>query len=120
MELEGTSLYIFTEDNPMRKVLSIILSKYGLFDIFILLMIMIQAIVVVYENPIMYHDENQLKLLDAASKVMFFIFLAEALIKSIVYGFYLNGPNSYLRNGWNIFDFTIVIISIITGLYNII
>ena len=56
MELEGNSLYAFSETNPVRKFLSVILNKYGLFDICILIFIMIQAIIIVYENPIMYHD----------------------------------------------------------------
>ena len=67
MELEGTSLYVFSEQNPVRRVLSISLSKYGLFDIFIMLIILIQAIIVVYENPLMYHDEYQIKLIQTAS-----------------------------------------------------
>lgn len=31
-----------------------------------------------------------------------FIFTIEMAIKMISYGLLINGPNSYLRNGWNI------------------
>jgi len=39
------------------------------------------------------------------------IFLLEAMVKIIAYGFLLNGEMSYLRNVWNILDFTILIIT---------
>jgi hypothetical protein len=42
------------------------------------------------------------------------IFITEALLKSIVQGFLFNGPGSYLKNGWNIFDFFIVLVSAAT------
>ena len=36
------------------------------------------------------------------------------VIKVIVFGLFLNGPNSYLRNGWNILDSFIVFVSIVS------
>jgi hypothetical protein len=36
----------------------------------------------------------------------------EMIIKVIVLGFAANGPKSYIRGGWNILDFIIVIISL--------
>ena len=42
------------------------------------------------------------------------IFCLESLLKIIVYGFVINGPESYLRISWNIMDFIIVIFSIIS------
>lgn len=41
------------------------------------------------------------------------IFLLEALIKIIAYGFLTNGETSYLRKSWNQLDFFIVIVSIV-------
>ena len=41
--------------------------------------------------------------------VFMVIFTFECVLKIIAYGFTMH-PNSYLRNGWNILDFTIVII----------
>lgn len=34
-------------------------------------------------------------------------------MKVLVYGLVKNGPDSYLKDGWNVFDFVIVIISIV-------
>lgn len=41
--------------------------------------------------------------------VFLVVFSAEAVLKIIAYGFLLH-PGSYLRNGWNFLDFTIVVI----------
>jgi len=42
------------------------------------------------------------------------IFALESILKIIAFGLIFNGPNSYLRNAWNINDFVIVIFSIIS------
>lgn len=49
-----------------------------------------------------------------ADFVLTVFFFIEALFKIIAYGFLLNGENSYMRNGWNIMDFIIVIFSVIS------
>lgn len=36
------------------------------------------------------------------------IFIAECLLKVVAYGFILE-PNTYLRSGWNVLDFTVVV-----------
>ena len=41
--------------------------------------------------------------------VFMVIFTAECVMKIIAYGFLLH-PGAYLRNGWNIVDFIIVVI----------
>lgn len=46
------------------------------------------------------------------------IFTLESLIKIMAYGIIMNGNESYFRNLWNIFDFIIVVISVII-LFNI-
>ena len=40
------------------------------------------------------------------------VFVLEVLIKTIAYGFLLNGDESYLRKPSNIFDFMVVIFSV--------
>ena len=52
---------------------------------------------------------HTLKILDTIFNV---IFIIEAMIKIISFGFVTNGPDSYLRNNWNIMDFLIVVVSI--------
>lgn len=42
------------------------------------------------------------------------IFLIETLLKMIAFGFMTNGRNSYLRSPWNLLDFTVVLLSMIS------
>jgi hypothetical protein len=44
--------------------------------------------------------------------ILTIIFTIEAILKIISLGFLFNGNESYLRNSWNIIDFTIVLISV--------
>lgn len=48
-----------------------------------------------------------------ASTIITGIFILEMVMKVLVYGLVKNGPDSYLKDGWNVFDFVIVIISIV-------
>ncbi|KAJ8386898.1 hypothetical protein AAFF_G00164950 [Aldrovandia affinis] len=41
------------------------------------------------------------------------IFTVEAFLKVIAYGLLFH-PNAYLRNGWNLLDFIIVVVGLIT------
>lgn len=42
------------------------------------------------------------------------IFVIEMLLKIVAKGFVINGKHSYLRGGWNILDFFIVTISLVS------
>lgn len=42
------------------------------------------------------------------------VFLCEAAMKIITFGFVGNGPPSYLRNPWNLVDFTIILLSLVS------
>jgi hypothetical protein len=42
------------------------------------------------------------------------IFTVECILKVISYGFVRNGEDSYLRSGWNILDFLIVVVSLVS------
>jgi hypothetical protein len=41
-------------------------------------------------------------------------FSIEALIKIITCGFLFNGKKSYLRSGWNLIDFIVVLTSLVS------
>ncbi len=41
-------------------------------------------------------------------------FISEAVLKILSFGYLFNGQNSYIRNGWNVIDFTVVVISIVS------
>ena len=46
---------------------------------------------------------------EVAESVFVIIYLIEAVVKIIAYGFILH-PSAYLRNGWNILDFVVVVV----------
>lgn len=60
-----------------------------------------------------YSDRDSLtsynNVLDILNEIFTFIFLAESIIKILAMGFIMHS-NSYMRDGWNILDFFIVIL----------
>jgi hypothetical protein len=60
-----------------------------------------------------YSDRDSLtsynNVLNILNKIFTFMFLGESIIKILAMGFIMH-ENSYLRDGWNILDFFIVII----------
>ena len=59
-----------------------------------------------------YNDRNSHnqwnQALDIAGYVFTAIFTAESVLKIIAYGFIMHS-NSYMRNGWNLIDLSVVI-----------
>ena len=47
--------------------------------------------------------------MDAAEPVFTFLFTLEMLTKIVAMGFFLDA-RSYLRDGWNVLDFTVVVV----------
>jgi hypothetical protein len=46
--------------------------------------------------------------IDKTNTAFTFIFLAEAMMRIVAHGLILD-PTSYLRNGWNLIDATVVV-----------
>ncbi len=53
-------------------------------------------------------------MLESLEYVTTTIFLLEMMVKVIATGFIINGPESYLRFGYNVVDFIIVLASVIS------
>ena len=118
-KLEGKSLYIFTEKSPVRINLNKLIAKGSGFEIFIMLIIIIQSIAITFENPVAQFEADKLFIINLVSRIITVIFILEAIVKVIVSGFLMNGPNSYLKDGWNIFDFLVVVSAIFSEIYDI-
>jgi len=58
------------------------------------------------------------KILAISDIVLTSFFILEALLKIISNGFIFNGDQSYLRMGWNIIDFVVVITSTVSIIIN--
>jgi hypothetical protein len=80
---------------------------------FIFGIVVISSILMLFDNPL--EDPNQFffQVLYIINQVITGIFVLELMVKVIVYGLIANGESSYLKNGWNILDFVIVLTSIL-------
>nr|XP_058951235.1 voltage-dependent N-type calcium channel subunit alpha-1B-like isoform X1 [Pocillopora verrucosa]XP_058951236.1 voltage-dependent N-type calcium channel subunit alpha-1B-like isoform X1 [Pocillopora verrucosa]XP_058951237.1 voltage-dependent N-type calcium channel subunit alpha-1B-like isoform X1 [Pocillopora verrucosa]XP_058951238.1 voltage-dependent N-type calcium channel subunit alpha-1B-like isoform X1 [Pocillopora verrucosa] len=107
------ALFCLSETNPLRELSkSIVVSK--VFEYFILLAIGANCIVLALNTPLPKNDRTDMaQQLEAAEYYFVGIFCVEALLKIMAFGFVLH-PGSYLRNGWNILDFTVVVVGVIS------
>lgn len=75
-------------------------------------MIAINSLLLVLDSPSL-EDEYQKKTINSLLGIISYIFIAECLVKIIAAGFVF-GPTTYLKDGWNVLDFVIVVFSILT------
>ena len=107
------SLFIFSEENFIRKYAKIII-EWGPFEYMVLLTIIANCIVLALEEHLPEFDKTPLAVQLEATEVYFLgIFCVEALLKIVALGFCLH-RGSYLRNVWNIMDFVVVVTGFIT------
>ena len=68
---------------------------------------------VTLESPLADPESDSYQFYEKANIIFTVIFVLEAIIKIVAFGFVNNGKTSYLRISWNQLDFFIVIISVI-------
>uniref|UniRef100_A0A3B3S5J0 Voltage-dependent L-type calcium channel subunit alpha n=1 Tax=Paramormyrops kingsleyae TaxID=1676925 RepID=A0A3B3S5J0_9TELE len=82
------------------------------FDIFILLAIFANCVALGVAKPFPEDDSNPTNhALERVEYVFMVIFTIETFLKILAYGLILH-PNAYIRSGWNLLDFVIVIVSL--------
>uniref|UniRef100_A0A8D8A3M3 Voltage-dependent L-type calcium channel subunit alpha n=4 Tax=Culex pipiens TaxID=7175 RepID=A0A8D8A3M3_CULPI len=113
------ALFCLTLKNPLRK-LCIDIVEWKPFEYLILLTIFANCVALAVYTPFPNSDSNTTNAaLEKIEYIFLVIFTSECFMKLIAYGFILH-PGSYLRNGWNMLDFTIVVIGMIsTALSNL-
>jgi voltage-dependent calcium channel L type alpha-1D len=104
-------LYLFSHDNAFRIGLNHFINN-SYFSGFIYHMIALNSLLLMLDAPEMA-DTFQKKTIGNLLLVISFIFIVECLIKVTAFGFYV-GHKTYLKDGWNILDFIIVLFSIPT------
>jgi len=102
------SFFLFNKSNILRKFFTkIVLHKN--FDRYIIYIIVISSLILILDT---YNSEIDSPLFTLIIHIMNYIitiiFILEAMIKSISLGFCLD-EHSYLRDGWSVLDFLIVI-----------
>ncbi|XP_076597612.1 calcium channel, voltage-dependent, L type, alpha 1F subunit isoform X1 [Chaetodon auriga] len=109
------ALYCLKLNNPIRRAaLSIV--EWKPFDIFILLAIFANCVALGVSKPFPEDDSNSTNHdLEQVEYVFLIIFTVETFLKILAYGLVMH-PSSYIRNGWNLLDFVIVIV----GLFSVV
>nr|AAC63050.1 voltage-gated calcium channel alpha-1 subunit [Cyanea capillata] len=103
------ALFCLTLDNPVRSA-AITIVDWKPFDFFILASIFANCAALAAYEPLPAGDMTSTNQdLEVAEYFFLAVFAIEGLLKIIAYGFILH-PGAYLRNGWNILDFSIVVI----------
>ncbi|XP_039655693.1 voltage-dependent L-type calcium channel subunit alpha-1D isoform X7 [Perca fluviatilis] len=109
------ALFCLTLNNPIRRA-CISLVEWKPFDIFILLSIFANCVALAIYIPFPGDDSNSTNQeLETVEYAFLIIFTIETFLKIIAYGLVMH-QNSYVRNGWNMLDFVIVIV----GLFSVV
>ncbi|XP_067387893.1 voltage-dependent L-type calcium channel subunit alpha-1S isoform X2 [Emydura macquarii macquarii] len=107
------ALFCLTLQNPLRKA-CISIVEWKPFEIIILLTIFANCVALAVYLPMPEDDTNASNSsLEKIEYIFLFIFAIEAMLKIIAYGFLLH-TDAYLRNGWNVLDFAIVSLGLVT------
>ncbi|XP_064029920.1 voltage-dependent L-type calcium channel subunit alpha-1S isoform X2 [Pogoniulus pusillus] len=107
------ALFCLTLQNPLRKA-CISIVEWKPFEIIILLTIFANCVALAVYQPMPEDDTNVANSSLEKMEYAFLIFFAiEALLKIIAYGFLFHA-DAYLRNGWNVLDFSIVSLGLVT------
>jgi len=106
------ALYSLSTENPIRKrVIKIVKSK--LFDRTILGLILFNCLFLAMDSKAPdFKDSPTGKLSDAMEYVFTVAFVIEMLLKIVCLGFVV-GKGTYLRDGWNAMDFTVVMLGLL-------
>uniref|UniRef100_A0A8C9BGM1 Voltage-dependent N-type calcium channel subunit alpha n=1 Tax=Phocoena sinus TaxID=42100 RepID=A0A8C9BGM1_PHOSS len=106
------SLFVFSEDNVVRKYAKRI-TEWPPFEYMILATIIANCIVLALEQHLPDGDKTPMsERLDDTEPYFIGIFCLEAGMKIVALGFVLH-KGSYLRNGWNVMDFVVVLTGIL-------
>ncbi|XP_037051066.1 muscle calcium channel subunit alpha-1 isoform X2 [Bradysia coprophila] len=107
------ALFCLGLKNPIRK-LCITVTEWKPYEYLILLTIFANCIALAVFTPYPFTDSNATNAaLESVEYVFLVIFTTECVMKIIALGFMMH-PGSYLRNGWNLLDFFIVVIGMIS------
>ncbi|XP_014884227.1 calcium channel, voltage-dependent, L type, alpha 1D subunit, a isoform X12 [Poecilia latipinna] len=109
------ALFCLKLNNPLRRA-CISVVEWKPFDIFILIAIFANCMALAVYVPFPEDDSNSTNHdLETVEYAFLIIFTIETFLKIIAYGLVMH-QNAYVRNGWNMLDFVIVVI----GLFSVV
>lgn len=108
---EPCVLFCLTTKNPFRKF-CIDIVEWKPFEYLILLTIFANCVALAAFTPFPNGDSNNVNgILENIEYIFLVIFTVECIMKIVAYGFLMH-QGAYLRNAWNLLDFTIVVIGL--------
>uniref|UniRef100_A0A8C9TZI4 Ion transport domain-containing protein n=1 Tax=Scleropages formosus TaxID=113540 RepID=A0A8C9TZI4_SCLFO len=103
------ALFCLRLGNPIRMA-AIAIVEWKPFDIFILLAIFANCVALGVAKPFPEDDSNASNhALERVEYVFMIIFTIETFMKILAYGLVMH-PSAYIRSGWNLLDFVIVVV----------
>uniref|UniRef100_A0A4W6FBD9 Voltage-dependent L-type calcium channel subunit alpha n=1 Tax=Lates calcarifer TaxID=8187 RepID=A0A4W6FBD9_LATCA len=109
------ALLCLTLKNPIRRA-CISIVEWKPFEIIILMTIFANCVALAVYIPFPEDDSNATNSnLERVEYLFLIIFTVEAFLKVIAYGLLFH-PNAYLRNGWNLLDFIIVVVGLFSAI----
>lgn len=113
MILHGNSILCLGPTNSLRIGVAKLI-QHRVFEILIIFFISVSSVLLALDNPLNDPNGALTQLLFYSDIVLTSIFSLESVLQIVAKGLIFNGNGSYLRNGWNLIDFTIVTFSIVS------
>lgn len=108
----GRSLCLLSVRNPVRVACWHIV-HHRHFDNVVLFLIAVSSILLAIDSPLNDPTNTLGQTISLADKIITILFLLESLLKIVTFGLIV-GRGAYMRSGWNVLDFSLVIISLLS------
>ena len=99
------------KNNPCRQVCFKVVEN-SKFEMAMTVIILASSGSLAIDNPLLDPQTNLVKALQVCDVIFTGMFVGELIAKVLAYGLLL-GKNAYLRNGWNVLDLIVVLVSIL-------
>ncbi|GFR46010.1 hypothetical protein Agub_g7488 [Astrephomene gubernaculifera] len=107
--IEGRSLMLMTKHSGLRKRAARLVHNRH-FDQAILVLIAASCVCLVLDAPDLDRHSRLARALHIMDYAFTGAFTLEAILKIITFGFAFTGKHAYIRSGWNVLDFLIVLL----------
>jgi hypothetical protein len=111
--LSGSVFGVLPATSPLRQVVFRIVTS-GVFEGVVLLAILINCVMLALETPFIEPGTTLSDVLRISDVVFAVLFTIEAVLKITAFGVWRTGKHAYLRSAWNILDFFIVVVSLLS------
>ena len=113
MRRQTPSLFLFKPENKLRRFLQKVVS-HAYFEHVMLAAIVASSIQLAIDNPLNDPQSKIAYVLQSIDITLTCVFALEAAIKIVAFGFAFCGSTSYIRNSWNVLDFIVILLNIIS------